>query len=67
MKLEIDHYREICRRHAATIKRLREEKEEMRVAHHKEMARAVSVARARERTQCLLRVRDGVPLMGDKK
>lgn len=55
MTLEIDLYREICHRHGATIKRLREEKEEMRVEHHKEMARAVSVARARERAACLRR------------
>ena len=54
MTLEIDLYREICRRHAATIKRLREEKEEMRVAHHKELAR-VSVARARERAASMRR------------
>lgn len=44
---EADHYRVIALRHRDTIKRLKAEMEAMRKQHHKDLARAAAVARAR--------------------
>ena len=50
-----EQYRAVALRHRDTIKRLKAEMEAMRKQHHKDLARAAAVARARERAACIRR------------